>query len=216
MRSSLKRLHNAVTHIATVSRLSPDPPPVHPYRQFTVVSEFAIVVGDGVAELVTYNAPPSDHVISLTFKTEKPADFKLNSGDLVLAFQNSFGFDTTKTRDNWQVGLIRAAIWGPLPQQVAASVELYVSSGGTTRTSVDHGSPTSRPKAGLGIPNLHWVGTESIKGADAIQFRIVPHNAGDVGGKTGTIIGIMQLTLAGRLKGLPSKRAARTGKHAPS
>ena len=195
MRASLRRLHQAVASTATVTRLPADPPAVRSYRTFSIVAEYAICVGDGKSETVTYNKLPSDHTIDVTFKADTPADFTLQGADFLKAFIIALGHSGTDT-SGWEVALAKAAVWGPIPQTIPASVELYASDGKANRCAVDHGSPTARARIGIGFPKLEW----GIGGT--VQFRIVSHSAS--GQNKGAIIGILQLSISGRRKGAPN------------
>lgn len=197
MRASLRRLHQAVALTATASRLPADPPPIRSYRTFSIVSEFAIRVGDGSKEEIIFNMLPSDHTIDCTFKAGTPADFSITYADLLNAFSAAIGYKGTMESKDWEVALAKAAIWGPIPQTLATSVELYADSGEANKCLVDHGSPMARPRTGIGFPKLNW-GSNKAK----VQFRIVAHVS--PGLNKGAIIGVLQLSLMGRRCGAPA------------
>lgn len=170
-----------------------DPPSIKSYRTYTICTQFVVIASDSTSDCQVQK-PPTDHIINVNFKGVSVLSYSLSSTDLLNSWLYSMGHLDNKNAAKFEVAIVKACAWGPLPQQLSTSLTLNVNSGAAQRTVVDHGSPMSRPRCGISIPKLTWGSSGQV-----VQFGITPSILGDV--KKGSILGVVHVTLSGRMKG---------------
>lgn len=191
-RSALRKLNRAINEHLTVSRIPGDPPSIAHSRVIHTTTQLMIVAGD--ADKFEARDPPLDHIMTVTWKRATKAVNVISYTEMVEACLKTYGVrDTVEGGKRFQCALIKAALWGPLPQVIAASVSLHVNVDDNHRASVDHGSPMSRPRTSISVAKLHWGAAKKME----ITVEITSQTTGEV--KPGTILGVLQLTVASRL-----------------
>lgn len=194
MRSNVRRLNRAVSEQATLIKPPADPPAISNYRTFTICTQ-AVILSDKTNTDYTAYVAPADHRVRLKFDSKDThQELSISADDLLLTWLLSIGHKDSARANAFEVAVVKACLWGPLPQQLPASVSLWVSSGASQRVVTDHGSPTSRPRCGIGLPKLTWGESGQL-----VRIGFAPYIAGDI--KPSTILGVLQLTIAGRMKG---------------
>lgn len=193
VRTHLRKLSRAISEQAALVKPPPDPPTIKTYRTHTICTQFVLIASNSATDCEV-KSPPLDHVVHLNFKDAASTSYTISSTDLINAWLFAMGHATDAQKAHFEVAVVKACAWGPLPQQISASVSLLVDSGASQRCVVDHGSPMARPRAGISIPKLTW-GQSGQK----VQVGITPSIKGEI--KKDQILGIVQITIAGRMKG---------------